>query len=238
MLSKEALIAKVLVENDINPSELYLAKDENAHLRSGGYADVIVAEMRHNRLPNANRYFTCDDFACFDVKCEDLCHSHYSHYDSWTVTLADGSFAWVCDPLKDVLTRQIDDMRREKGTAAQLLLDSIFGGAEPSVPLLQNHPDREWTAIYELELPSSLEAGGIDYDYLGALVEANEAAESDDVKLKCCLRYVHHSYGRKGPALQTINAIVEGLKTRDVHKAISSPAIAWDIRGKRKAKYT
>jgi hypothetical protein len=167
MLSKEALIAKVLVENDIDPGEIYLAKDENAHLRSGGYADVIVAEMRHNRLPNANRYFTCDDFACFDVKCDDLCHSHYSHYDSWIVTLADGSFAWVCDPLKDLLTRQIDDMRREKGTPVRLLLDSIFGGAEPSVPLLQNHPDRESTAIYDLELPSSLEAGGIDYDYLG-----------------------------------------------------------------------
>jgi len=147
-----------------------------------------------------------------------------------------GSFAWVCDPLKDVLTRQIDDMRREKGTPAQLLLDSIFGGAEPSLPLLQNHPDREWTAIYELELPSSLEAGGMDYDYLGALVEANEIAESDDVKLKCCLRYVHHSYGRRGTELQTINTIVDGVKMSDIHKAISSPAIGWDIRGKRKAK--
>ena len=232
MLSKEDLVAKVLAENEIDRSELYLAKDENANLRSGSYADVIVAEMRHNRLPDADHYFTCDDFACFDVKCEELCHSDYSHYDTWVVTLADGSFAWVCDPLKDVLRRQIDDRRRDRGTPIALLLDSIFGGAEPSLPLLQNHPDRQSVPIYQIELPSSLEAGGTDYDYLGALVEANEAAESDDVKLRCCLRYVHHTHGRKGPATQTIDAIVE--KTRGLHKAVSAPAIGCDISGKRK----
>jgi hypothetical protein len=112
-------------------------------------------------------------------------------------------------------------------------LDSIFGGAEPSLPLLQNHPDRQSVLIYQLELPSSVEAGGTDYDYLGALVEANEAAESDAIKLRCCLRYVHHTHGRKDSAMQTMDAIVE--KTRGLHRAISAPAIGCDISGKRKA---
>lgn len=137
MFNKEDLIAKVLVENDIDPGELYLAKNENARLRSGGYAAVIVTEMRENRLPDAGAYFTCDDFACLNVKCNGLCHTHYSHYDSWVVTLADGSFAWVCDPLMEVLTRQINDRRIDKGTPVGLLLDSIFGGPDRSMPLLR-----------------------------------------------------------------------------------------------------
>jgi hypothetical protein len=226
MMSKEHLIARILVENGIDQKDLYLAKDANRHGRSGGYADIIIAELRQKRLTDANRYFTCRDFTCFDVKCcPHSCHGHYSHYDASVVTLADRSFAWVCCRLTTILTRDIG--RRDKDPVA------VARYNEYSVNCYQSHPKRLQLPVYELDLPTALKSIGPDEDYLNALVEANKAAESDDIKLKCCLRYVHHLYGRKGPGRQTIDALVSLCKTDGRYRSISAPAIDWEIAGSK-----
>ena len=224
MLSRENLIARILVENDIDPKYRYLAKDANRHERSGGYEDMIIAELRQKRLSEAHQYLTCEDFSCFDVKCcPHSCHGHYSHYDGSVVTLANGSFAWLCCRLTTILTRVISARVKDPVAVARY--------NEFAVTCYQSHPNRHQVPVYDLDLPSAIKRIGPDEDYLNALVEANKSAESDEIKLKCCLRYVHHLYGRKGPARQPIDAIVNLCKTDSRYKDISAPAINCEIAG-------
>lgn len=71
-------------------------------------------------------YLTCEDFGVFDVQCCDICHGYQSHHEMWWVDLVNGQHAWICDPIKSLLTclQQQDsnpDHQRAEALSAEIL---------------------------------------------------------------------------------------------------------------------
>jgi hypothetical protein len=184
--------------------------------RQASYPKIMVSEL--DRRLEVAAYLTCEDFALFDVHCCDSCHNFYPHYEMYVVELADGRMAWVCCPVRDVLLRKLPDPEPK--------IEEIFWPEGRPDNGIHWYRERKSTApVYDLDAPSSKELRDrCDHEYLDALIIANRAAESDRAKLACCLRYVHHVYGRK-----TRRRSFEAIVYRAMSRKVCQPAISSKI---------
>ncbi len=97
-MTKNAVIEKTLREIGPRTSKYDQPFDE-----SPDEEEIIVAEI-NLRLPDTD-IKTCVDFQYLNVSCCDTCHNFYPHYEMSVIVLPDGATAWVCDPLKEALTK-------------------------------------------------------------------------------------------------------------------------------------
>jgi hypothetical protein len=169
-----------------------------AFIHYSEYHEVITEELR--RRLTVPQYFTCNDFAHFDLQCCTICHTSYPHYDMWDVTLCDDSHAWVCQPLVFLLMRQI----HIRGSSKEEKLLTEILGPEPE----DKHSD--------------------------ALTAAYSDAVTDDEKLLCCLRYLHHDYGRLAKdSSRSAEEIVANAKNETGNPLLSKPARYARVAGGR-----
>jgi hypothetical protein len=157
---------------------------------SAAERESYLADQRRVLL---ERLTETDYIVCSDFDLDVLCCSSchmYATYDMWDITLADGRHAWVCDPYRHILMRKICVKPSPDSREEMRLLDEIFGGANVPDPAVET------------------------------LNAALQSARSDSEKVRLCLQYVHHFYGRIRGTLS-----IQELLRRNFRLIGSAPAI-------------
>jgi hypothetical protein len=113
-MKREQIIAEIVSDQARWTAVEPAVDDARAGTRKGTFAKrlrrrkpylVEVNDVLSARLTESE-YLTCAELD-LDVNCCETCHKHYPHYEMWDITLCDGRHAWVCDPFRDVLMREI-----------------------------------------------------------------------------------------------------------------------------------
>jgi hypothetical protein len=65
---------------------------------------AFIISVLQDALPDGD-IKTCEDFQTLNAPCCQICHAN-PHYEMSIVLTADGSQAWVCDPVKHALRPQ------------------------------------------------------------------------------------------------------------------------------------
>jgi hypothetical protein len=78
------------------------AKSEQPFDEQPDYEEWMVARLQSN-LPDDVDIKTCEDFMTLGVTCCEICHEYHED-DLYLVDSSEGGKAWVCCPLKSVLS--------------------------------------------------------------------------------------------------------------------------------------